>query len=416
MKLPIMLTVWLLPGMAVAQGMQEESGVPEYTLPALLQSEAGKDITTAKEWERVRRPEILSLFANEVFGITPASTIPVTYTVRSEEKLALAGKATRKEITFRLPQGKSLELLLYIPNHVKGRVPAFVGLNFAGNHTVETDPGIKVTEGWVRNNAELGITDNKARAENRGSSARRWPVAEIIERGYAVATMYYGEIYPDHPEGGPESIQTLFPQSTAPDTGWKAIGAWAWGLSRILDYLQTDARIDGKKVAVIGHSRLGKAAVWAGVQDPRFAMVISNNSGEGGAAITRRKFGETIQRINTAFPHWFAGNYEQYNNKEEELPVDYHQLIALVAPRPVYVASASEDLWADPKGEYLSAMLAGEVYRLYRKPGLTDPEPPSPMQPVGTKWVGYHIREGKHDILLYDWEQYMRMADQHFKK
>jgi hypothetical protein len=221
---------------------------------------------------------------------------------------------------------------------------------------------------------------------------------------------------PDHAEGWKTGIRTTLKEelNIHPEE-WGAIGAWAWGLSRIMDYLERDDRVNAKQVVITGHSRLGKAALWAAANDRRFAIVVSNNSGEGGAALARRNFGETVYRINTSFPHWFIGKYKTYNAAVDKLPVDQHMLLALMAPRPLYVASASEDAWADPRGEFLSAREAGKVYRLYNLKGIEEAEPPPVHKPVGNV-VQYHIREGKHDMLLYDWQQYMAFADQFFRK
>lgn len=415
-RLRFIVFFWAIPGIMFAQSaLYDESKVPDYTLPDLLISSKGKEIKSSKVWEKSRRPELLAIFGSEVYGETPKNKIPVSYHVKSIERAAVGGKATRKEIRIQFPQGKWMDLMLYTPNDASGPVPVFLGLNFLGNQSLENDPSIPLTPSWQRNNANWGVTDNKATEKSRGGGMRNWPLEYILSRGYALATIYYCDIFPDHADGREASIQTLFPANKNPSKEWGAIGAWAWGLSRAVDYLETDASIDSKKVAVLGHSRLGKAALWAGVQDKRFGLVISNNSGEGGAAITRRKFGETIAAINKNFPHWFAPAYKKYNNREEDLPVDYHALIALIAPRAVYVAGASEDLWADPKGEYLSLYHAGPVYRLYGKEVLTSPDPPAVQTPVGTNIMGFHIREGKHDIVLYDWEQYINLADRNFK-
>lgn len=401
--------------------LYDESKVPSYTLPELLVTEKGKPVENVKQWENKRRGEILALFSEQVYGKTPEKKIPLTFHQQSLDKQALGGKATRKQV--RIYFGKDtamhMDMLLYLPNNVKGPVPVFLGLNFTGNQTVHTDPGILISSRKTNYDNNPGYKDGYATEESRGLRVRRWPVEEILSRGYGLATIYYGDIQPDRPESFREGIHSLFfkPGQEAPGPDeWGAIGAWAWGLSRALDYLVQDPAVNPQQVAVLGHSRLGKAALWAGAQDPRFAIVISNNSGEGGAAITRRKFGETIYDINTRFPHWFCKNYDQYNNKEDQLPVDYHQLVALVAPRPVYVASAVEDRWADPKGEYLSLYHAGPAYKLYGLQPLDKPEPPGLEQPVSTQRMGYHLRNGKHDILLYDWSNYMDFADRVYRK
>jgi len=417
----------------VAPANYDEEKVGDFVLPDPLKTSDGRIVNTPELWENVRRPELLKLFTNEMFGESPLPLEPIGNVGAiglsvslhggpvTTDPIVFNGKGTRYQVYLSLRKrgeepksdDPTISVLIYKPNNVEGKIPAFIGLNFQGNHTVDDDPGIWLGTVWNRNTGQ----SEPAREEDRGAQASRWCIEKILDRGYAVITAYYQDIEPDFNGGSKFGIRRLLDQSGEPNEG-NTIATWAWGLELIRDWMVrfVDLNLDPDKIIVHGHSRLGKTALWAGASNPKFAMAISNNSGCGGAALSRRNYGETVHRINTVFPHWFNGNFKKYNLDVDSLPFDQHELIALIAPRPVYIASAVEDRWADPKGEFLSALHADPVYRLLGTDGFAGvTEMPEINKSVGGT-IGYHIREGKHDITEYDWQQYLDFADKHFKR
>lgn len=364
-----------------------EEKVPAYTLPDILTTSDGRKVTKSDLWYEVRRPEILELFRKNVYGRVPDTKYSQTFNLLSLDSTALEGTATQKEIVIRIESGgKSLSfnLILVTPNKVKQPVPAFLLI----------DPWFSGT--------------NTPRWKQKG---KYWPVEEAIARGYGMAIFDASQLDPDNFDNFKNGIHAILDKNQRPDDAWGTLAAWAWGASRCIDYLVTDRNIAADKIAVVGHSRAGKAALWAGAEDTRFAMVVSNESGAGGAALARRRYGETVARLNSAFPHWFCSNYNNYSKNEDALPVDMHMLLALIAPRALYIDCADEDLWGDPRGSYLALYDAVPVFKLLGKNSdIPEPMPPLNKQVMSGK-VAYHIRDGVHNMLLKDWNWFMDFAD-----
>ncbi|MDE3106236.1 MAG: acetylxylan esterase [Acidobacteriota bacterium] len=404
----------------------DESHIQPYTLLDPLTFSDGSRVNTAADWPR-RRTELLRLFEQNVYGRTPeaAKHIPLRFHVDEADTPALGGKALRRQITVyfsaRREDGPKEHLLLYLPANAHGPIPVVIGLNFFGNQTVLADPGIRLNPVWARAQHTTGPAHLETPAEStRGMQTQEWQVEKVLARGYAFATIYCGDIDPDFTDSIQLGVRPLFyaPGQTAPAAeDWGALGTWAWGLSRAVDYLQTDRHVAPHRIAVTGHSRLGKAADWAAAQDPRFAIILSTESGKAGQSLYRRRYGEDIRHLEHSFPHWFCQNYAKWVGRETEIPVDGNLMLSLLAPRPVYVASAKDDLWSDPRGEFLSAVDASRVYRLLGHQGLVTTEFPPVDHPVDTPVqhdVAYHIRTGKHDVTAYDWDQYLSFLDLHW--
>lgn len=393
----------------------DERKIAPYTIPDPLILQNGEPVKDSKMWTERRRPELMAIFEDQVYGKTPAERPETRLGEVVTDRRALGGKAIRKQVTIYFSpriDGPRIHFLLYLPSDAKGPVGVFLGLNFGGNQTVDADPGILPHDVWIR-----GIEDNTKMVRlppddrTRGADAASWQVKKVLAAGYGLATAYYYDIEPDFAGGMQYGVRSVLPD---PDS-WGALGAWAWGLSRLVDYLIAEPAVDPKRIALIGHSRLGKAALWAAAQDRRIAMVVSNESGKGGASLLKRGYGETTDHLNAAFPYWFCPNYKQYTGHPEKLPVDGNELLALISPRLLYVASAEGDPGSDPMGEFLSAASVGRVYALFGKKGLGADRMPPLNTPVMHD-VGYHVRTGKHDLTQFDWEQYLTFADMHWSK
>lgn len=370
----------------------DESKVPEYVLPDVLKTTTGKLIRNKKEWEQSRRGEILNLFEDNIYGEMPRSFDSIRFSVVNENRASMEGKAQLKEVlieVFNQQKSVRINLVLYIPNNESGPAPVFLLINNRGKDN--TDPARVIKSDF-------------------------WPAELVVDAGYAVAAFHVDDLAPDNKDHFMNGVLQLYPEQLAADNGMRAIGAWAWGASRVMDYFEKDQAIDKTKVVLVGHSRGGKASLWAAAQDERFAICVTNCSGNSGAALARRQFGERIAVINTAFPHWFNNNYKKFNDKENLLPVDQHMLISLIAPRAVYATNASKDLWADPTGTFLSLKKAEPVYLLYGRKSALPKVPPGIDNPVIRSPIAYHNRLGEHNLTAYDWANFIKFGDYHFKK
>ncbi len=381
--------------------VRDESKVPHYQLPPVLVSSEGDRITTPEEWTNVRRPQIMALFGNLVYGVVPVPETPVRTSyerVRTDGKF-MDGRATRKDVRIRFENAKGsaeMTVLVFTPNGAKGPVPAFLQLSFANTKDEghDADPS---RPGYLRN----GL-----------------PLAEFLRHGFGIVVLSQGALVRHNEVEFQSGIHPLFyraGQSFPKANEWGVIAAVSWSASRVLDFLGTEPSIDAKRIAAVGHSKMGKATLWAVAQDRRFAMAVAAQSGCGGAALWKRDFGENMEKMVTRFPYWLCRNAWKFSRNEDDLPVDQHMLLACIAPRPLYVASGSEDLWADPRGEYLGAYHASEVYRLLGKKGLDSEASPAVGEVLAGGDLGYHNRAGGHSVELYDWQKFIEFAERHLK-
>ncbi len=386
----------------------DEAAVGTYTLPDLFLCADGGRVSDAKTWMKKRRPELVKLFEEIQYGKMPAPPKDMTFDVFDKGTPAFGGKAIRKQVTIYFAKGDidhKMTLLIYLPAGVKKAVPLLLNVSFSASNQIIDDPGIKIGEIWNREG-------KKVKADQPGAFGKM-NVEQFLEAGFGFATVYYGDIEPDFKDGIKYGIRGKYLKSgqTAPAADeWGAISAWAWGLSRAMDYFEKDKQIDSRRIALQGASRLGKTVLWTGVHDTRFKMVIASISGEGGAAISRRNYGETIQHITdpSRYFYQFAPNYHSYADKVNNLPIDAHMLVALMAPRPLLLQTGSTDYWSDPKGEFLSAVAAAPVYKLFGETGPTVSEMPAAGDPsLLMNKLGYYMHEGGHTVLPGDWTQFI---------
>lgn len=393
----------------------DEAKVGTYTLPDPLVLANGKPVRDANTWYKKRRPEIVKLFEENQYGRSPDRPVDMSFDIFDKGTPAFDGKAIRKQVTIYFSANKSgpkMDLLIYVPAAAHKPVPLLLNISFTANSNAVDDPGVKPGEVW-------DPKTHKRVPAVKGRGFGRLNVEPLLDAGFGVATFYYGDVDPDDPDGFPYGVRALYlkPGQTerAPDD-WGSIAAWAWGMSRAMDYLETDKDVDANRVAITGVSRLGKTVMWAGAHDTRFAMVIASCSGEGGAALSRRDYGETIAHLTapTRYPYQFAVNYQKYAQHVDQLPVDANMLVALIAPRPLLLQTGNKDYWSDPKGEFLAEVAAGPVYKLLGKDGLDTDQWPSAKTPI-LHTLGYYMHDGGHGMVPSDWDVYLDFMKMNLK-
>jgi hypothetical protein len=389
----------------------DEAKVGTYTLPDPLRFADGRPVLTGKDWTEKRRLEVIRLFEENQFGRSPGRPEGMHFDIYEKGTPAFGGKALRKQITVYFAPGETgpkMDVLLYLPARAEKPAPVLLNISFTANSATVDDPGVK--EGLVWGKDKTRVPAKQA------FQFAKIDVLPELDAGFGFATVYYGDIEPDFEGGLQYGVRSFYPRPGQPPASddWGAIGAWSWGLSRVLDYLQTEPKVDSSRIALFGASRLGKAALWAGATDTRFAAVIACCSGEGGASISRRDFGETVANLNAHFPYWFCTNYAKFAHHVDQLPVDANMLLALLAPRPLLLQTGDKDLWGDPKGEFLAAVAAGPVYRLLGKQDLgTDVWPPAGTPILHT--LGYDMHAGGHGPLPADWDVFLTFLRMHLQ-
>lgn len=389
----------------------DEAKVGTYTLPDPLLLADGRRVRDARTWTTKRRPEIVKLFEENEYGRSPGRPEGMTFDVTEKGTPALDGKAIRRRVTVHFPGGKKMDLLLYLPAAARKPAPFLMCISFTANSNMVDDPAVTGGEVWG--------PDKKKIPASQGRKFGKLDVRGLIDAGFGIGTVYYGDIDPDFAGGIEEGVRAhyLKPGQTAPAPDeWGTIGAWAWGLSRAMDYLETDKGVDARRVAIFGVSRLGKTVMWAGAHDPRFALVIASCSGEGGAALSRRNYGETVAHLTapSRYPYQFCANYGKYAKHVDQMPVDANMLVSLMAPRPVLLQTGDKDFWSDPKGEFLAAVAAAPVFQLFGKQGLGADQMPAPGTEI-FHTIGYFEHIGGHGTVPTDWNEYLKFLQMHLR-
>ncbi|MBI3417429.1 MAG: acetylxylan esterase [Verrucomicrobia bacterium] len=403
---------------------------PQPNFPDPLVMLDGHRVKSRAQWERERRPELKALFQHYMYGALPPRPSHVTAKLIAEHRDFLGGKATLRLLTLETGSAGAprIDLMLVVPNQHRGPVPVFLTMNFCGNHALTADTRVPLTRGWLYDSCK-GCTNNAATEAARGGQAQDWPLARIVERGYALASFCSSDVDSDRKDVSDGIYAWLANGDEAKNSPANrgSIAAWAWGYHRCVDYLVTELALDSRRIAAVGHSRNGKTALLAAAFDERIALAIPHQAGCGGTAPNRvapalanpqgngRPIAETIAVINKSFPHWFNAEFKKFNDAPERLPFDQNCLAALCAPRPVLFSNALEDQWANPNGQFAILQATSPVYRFLGVEGL-DAKSVPPLRKLVDSRLGYYIREGKHSMTADDWEVFMNFADRHFAK
>jgi len=393
-----------------------EAKVGSYELPDPLLSEAGTAIDTPELWKDVRRPELHQIFEESQYGRAPAKPEGIRFEVTEAPTPALDGAAIREQVTIHFGKdgtAPTVEVLIYVPANQAEPAPLLLSISFLANNLAVDDPAVQVGRNWDRE------THRRVPAEGP-SRFGKLPVKQLIERGFGVATFHYTDVEIDAKDALPHGVRQKYLSADEPELGddqWGAIASWAWGISRVIDYFEQDPLVDAERVAITGISRLGKTVMWAGANDERVAAVIASCSGEGGAALSRRNYGETIAHLASPerYSYQFAKNYQTWAPDPASAPVDAHELIALIAPRPLLLQTGTTDKWSDPVGEFLAAKAATPVYELLGKAGLDADQTLEVDQLVGGE-LSYYMHEGGHGMVPEDWSVFLTFLDRHLAR